>query len=91
MQTEERKNTFKSGRRGYIHLIREALPGPFVTFDYKYLLATIKAKYPNLIVRRTTISQNLRSLEETREIKIFRLGCAGVPTLYKKCNKNESW
>lgn len=84
MQTAKRKNTFRNGKQGFIHLIREALPDPLVNFDYKDILATIKSKYPNIMVRRTTVNQSLRSLEETSEIKVVRMGHAKVPTIYKK-------
>lgn len=83
MQTAKRKNTFRDGRQGFIHLIREALPDSHVNFDYKDIMAILKSKYPNIMVRRTTLNQNLRSLEETREIKIVRIGHAKVPTIYK--------
>lgn len=83
----ERKNTFKDGRQGFIHLIRESLPDPLVNFDYKDILAILKSKYPKIMVRRTTVHQNLRALEDIKEIKVVRLGHAKLPTIYKKMHQ----
>lgn len=89
-KTLNKKHTFRDGRKGFVHIIRDTINRKKTRkkFTYKNVSDWLGEFYPEKKIRRNTLVHTLWLMVELDELEVIELGRGCIATVYKKKKNN---